>query len=276
MKYLLYPWQTRAIRDLIFKELDRSGVLEIGDSEPAEAVSVAIGIPLNVVEAGLKPLLDDETLVYTGSSLLSPNFIDAQEASQSSKERQRKSRELRRDIKRAEAHRDVTKCDGSVTKRDETVTSGHTASHGVTPSQLNLTKPISIVDNPVDEPRFQDGVRISHKVKGKLTDSEIEVCKFYITVHRRKHTYLIGQKRLKALRGAMKDRDIVEIKKAIIGCRKSPFHFEKTNDRGEKYNDLELIFRDETKTDDFIRRYKRGDEKEYGENFDSAFTDASR
>lgn len=134
----------------------------------------------------------------------------------------------------------------------------------------------TIVDNPVDEPRFQDNVRISHKVKGKLTDSEIEVCKFYITVHRRKHTYLIGPKRLKALRGAMKDRDIVEIKKAIIGCRNSSFHFERTNERGEKYNDLELIFRDETKTDDFIRRYKRGDEKEYGENFDSAFTDASR
>jgi hypothetical protein len=75
--------------------VDRSGVLD-SITDPVDDLSLVTGLPEDVVEAGLGRLLKSEVIQIEGDTLLIPNFIEAQEASKSDKQRQRESRERRR------------------------------------------------------------------------------------------------------------------------------------------------------------------------------------
>lgn len=172
--YLLYPWQSRAIRDLIFKDLDRAGVLECGDADPVDAVAATIMVPREIVEVGLPPLLKDETFILNGSQLVNPNYIDAQEAKKSDKARQKESRERRRD----RARLSVTGCDASVTKRDsivtdcdDTVTAGHAASHGVT---LN-TAELSIAEQSLTYARARENTKPEPRHSAALDEHPLDI-----------------------------------------------------------------------------------------------------
>jgi hypothetical protein len=233
VKYLLYPWQTRAIRDLIFKELDRAGILEIGDSDPAEAVSVAIGIPLEVVSEGLPPLLKDGTLAYCDSSIFCPNFLEAQETKQSDKERQRKTREVRRDTKKLEALKLVTERDDAVTNRDETVTSGHTLSHNVTPSHavLNHAEPINTSESDDIRSVFDYWVKTFSTGKGMKPK--------------------LDNKRRGKIRARLKEGfSNPDLFAAILGASKSDFHV------SNGYTKLETILRDSGTVENHMARLR--------------------
>lgn len=63
----------------------------------------------------------------------------------------------------------------------------------------------------------------------------------------------IDTKRTKAIKNALKlGYSIDDLKSAIIGCSKTP-HNMGQNDRGEKYDSIDLIFRDADHIDRFIR-----------------------
>lgn len=113
-------------------EVDRAGILEIGDGDPVEALTVLLDLPEQVVSSGLSRLLSQGVTVRHGSSLVITRFIEAQEARRSDKARARDSRERRRD----EASRGVTESSRSVTPESHGVTPSHTASlstvHGST------------------------------------------------------------------------------------------------------------------------------------------------
>jgi len=138
------PWQSRCVLALLLRKLDRAGVVEL-DGDGAEDIAVITELPLEVVEAGMPKLLEKGVFVMTKSRIVMPNFMAAQEASQSDRARKRKEREQAR----ARALSDTTVTDRDVPSQDVTqesqdvtkshaesqgVTIGHTTSQSVTPS----------------------------------------------------------------------------------------------------------------------------------------------
>jgi len=78
--------------------------------------------------------------------------------------------------------------------------------------------------------------------------------------------HVLDNKRLLAMARSLANHTLVEMQKVVLGCRNSKYHMGE-NDSQTKYNDIELICRDEKHFTDFIRLYKPGDERAYGENF---------
>lgn len=133
------PWEARAVLPLVLRKLDRAGTLDLSD-DGLEALAAIVMLPLVIVQAGMAWWFRKGTLELVGGWLVMPNFLDAQEARASDAARARESRARTRDLARAGGvvtKRDsqlVTNRDDTITKRDESVTRSHTASHVVTPS----------------------------------------------------------------------------------------------------------------------------------------------
>ena len=124
----LWPWEARALFAFLLRKVDRAGVLDLGSHDPARAVAAVVGMPADVVAAHLPALVDSGAVEVTPDALIMPNYIEAQEATSSDKQRQSESRARRRDRARA--------CT-TVTERDRSsrgVTRCHDESHRVTPS----------------------------------------------------------------------------------------------------------------------------------------------
>ena len=135
VEWEMLPWQSRALWPLLLRKLDRASVLSLG-RHGARGLAALVKLPPEVVEPGLAGLLSDGCICYgaDGSTIVAPNFIEAQEAAQSDKFRARESRER----KRSEAQRgeSITKRDDAsrnVTDESRNVTDRHAPSHGVTP-----------------------------------------------------------------------------------------------------------------------------------------------
>lgn len=149
---LMLSWEARAVMWETYRKLDRAGILDLGE-DGLEALAVTIRTPIDVVERGVAELLRRKVFELRGSLLISPRFVEAQEAKASDKARAKAARERARDAARARtAGVDVppasdsdgadvnntnrnavdTPRDDLVPPRDETVTAGHTASHDVT------------------------------------------------------------------------------------------------------------------------------------------------
>lgn len=128
----LLTWEARALLVLLLRKVDRMGVLEVG-LDGHLGVAAHVEMPPEVVEAALYQLLARGVVVETDGAYVLPNFLEAQEAVQTEAHRSREYRARKRD-----AALNVTKRDGVVTNRDETVTVRHMASRSVTP---NLSEP---------------------------------------------------------------------------------------------------------------------------------------
>lgn len=147
-EWLVLPWQAKALWPLMVRKFDRSGVLatKLG----ARGVAVLVGLPLEVVEPGLTALLEDGCLEFHELGYLAPNYLEAQETPQSDANRQRESRERRRQRKSlSTSPSDVltaTKCHAV----SRGVTSGHAVSQPVTPDQTRPDQK-EIADPPKPE-----------------------------------------------------------------------------------------------------------------------------
>lgn len=125
-------WEAQALFVFILRKVDRAGLLELG-RQGLRGLAALVGMPLDVVERALPLLLEDRCVEQRGSTVVIPNFIEAQESPQSDAQRKRNQRE--NDLARALLEERAL----SVTNRDESsqnVTKGHTASHAVTSSHV--------------------------------------------------------------------------------------------------------------------------------------------
>lgn len=157
----MIPWQSRCILPLILRKVDRAGLLDLGE-DGLEALAVHIEVPLSLVQEGMPDLLRRGVLVLRGDGLLLwPKFIEAQEAKQSDKARQKSARDRARDLASAATrgidvpNEPVTPCDEPsrtvtvesrpVVLPSHAVTARHTVSQGVTLSsaQLSSAEPIA-------------------------------------------------------------------------------------------------------------------------------------
>ena len=142
----LIDWKARCTLTMMLRKVDRAGVLEHG-GHGVMGLAAVIELPLEVVEPGIAQLTNPRiaVVVETPSEYVIPNYLEAQEASQTEAHRSREYRGRKRDLALArgkglitEAVDTVTFRDAAETGRGETVTSGHSASQAVTPS---LAKP---------------------------------------------------------------------------------------------------------------------------------------
>ncbi len=128
----LLSWEAQALLCFLLRKVDRAGVMDLGGNEPARAAAAVVRMPLDVVERALPELTAAGVFEISETAMVMPNYIEAQEAKSSDKQRQSESRGRRRD--RARAGVPVTPRDTS----SQPVTRGHDVSHDVTPS---LAKP---------------------------------------------------------------------------------------------------------------------------------------
>jgi hypothetical protein len=128
--WLALGWEAQALFVFATRKCDRAGILELGRSG-TRGLAALVAMPLEVVERALPILLSDGCVQMNGTTLVIPNFIEAQETPQSDAQRQRESRARARD--RA-ASQNVTEESRNVTSVTDSVTPGHAASHAVTPN----------------------------------------------------------------------------------------------------------------------------------------------
>jgi hypothetical protein len=129
--WLALSFEAQALLALLMRKLDRAGLLELG-KHGKRAVAVAIGHAARwpVLEPALEELLADGCVRVEGDTLVMPNFIEAQEAAMSDRQRKAEQRARARDL--ASLGRDVGS--RNVTDCPEVVTDGPGESQKVTPS----------------------------------------------------------------------------------------------------------------------------------------------
>lgn len=140
-EWMAMSWQARALFGLVLREVDRAGILKVGKLG-LRGVAVAVQAPWVEVETPLRELLDDGCVIYDDGRqvVLMPNYIEAQEATQSDAARKRKSREIARAVIGGgqDASESANRVLGlsDVTNRDcmpsQNVTKSHVESHAVT------------------------------------------------------------------------------------------------------------------------------------------------
>lgn len=152
----LLSWQSRALLWEMLRKADRAGVIDVG-THAERGIAVIVSMPLDVVSAGLRELLETGTVISCDGCFVFPKFIEAQETPASDKKRASDLRERRRDTalhgvtaRDTALHgvtlRDetVTKSDAPITKSDETVTERHAASRRVTKEEKDNKEDISL------------------------------------------------------------------------------------------------------------------------------------
>ena len=115
---------------MLLRKVDRSGVLDTGRTDKAKALALTLMMPLEVVSVGLEELLASGTAEVSDGSIVLPNFLAAQEAVISDRQRQKDLRERRL----AETRANERNNDDSCHAVSRGVTDGHAVSRGVTPA----------------------------------------------------------------------------------------------------------------------------------------------
>jgi hypothetical protein len=136
----LLGWDGRMCLHALLLEVDRAGILELEGLEPAEALAALADLPLEHARTGVAKLLERGVVTVHDRVLFVPNFIRAQEATQSDAQRQRESR-----ARRAAAHRAGSLLDELVTERDDGsqgVTKSHAQSQHVTTGHSVLSRAV--------------------------------------------------------------------------------------------------------------------------------------
>lgn len=140
----LLDWEARAVLMFLLRKVDRAGVIDVGE-DGLEGLAALIEVPIDVVRRTAPQLLRRDTVASRSGYVVLPNFLAAQETPRSDRQRQRDSRETRRDVALA-AERGlvlpavhlalpaVTERDNDDMERDNTVTVGHAESQSVTPT----------------------------------------------------------------------------------------------------------------------------------------------
>lgn len=119
----------QAVLSLLMRKLDQAGVMD-GIVDPYDDVSVAIGLPLEFVKTGLDNLFKNEVFLFKDDVIFMPNFMEAQTASKSDKQRQKESRDNRRAKADFVTKRDTVS--QNVTDKSQKVTKCHDSSQAVT------------------------------------------------------------------------------------------------------------------------------------------------
>lgn len=231
--WTVWPWQSRALLPLLMRKLDRMGLMELG-KHGTVALAALVGLPIEVVSAGLDGLIADGCVVQSGTKLVMRNFIAGQEAVASGSLRQKTWREREKIRDETLRHVDETLANVDGARRDET--DGDAARRRETP---NLAVPSLAVD-----------LKALSTSQAKLDDVR-EVFSYWQQVMGRPRTKLDDVRRRKIQARLSEGRTVADIKLAIDGCSMRA-HNMGDNENGTAYNDIELICRNGPKFDAYL------------------------
>lgn len=175
--WAMLSFEAQGLFSLLLRKVDRAGLLELG-KHGKRGVAAAVGHPgrWEVLAPALEELLADGCVSISGTTLVIPNFIEAQEARASDAQRKRDQRERDRDIAKAqgfvgskagadivaavdrELSRNVTDCPAGGQEVTPDVTRGHTESQAVTPSRAVPSVPSRAVPSEEEAPPPPDQV----------------------------------------------------------------------------------------------------------------------
>lgn len=146
VEWEMLPWESRCLWPLILRAVDRAGLLDLG-KHGAKGLAALVKVPADFAETGLKGLLDDGCAELRGTVIVIPNFIEAQEATQSDAQRKRESRERARALANSEPvtnrdHESQNVTDGH--ENGQKVTNGHNLSQAVTSGHSVPSLPVLI------------------------------------------------------------------------------------------------------------------------------------
>lgn len=198
---------------------------------------------------------------------------DAQDKRENERERQRRHRERRKelfnalrkygvvpawDTKTSDLETLLSQQQTEPVTRDITVAVTEPVTEPVTPSTRTATaihKPIPIPIPIKDKTPLSTCVdsvgAAEHDKPDKQRDQVEEIFDYWREVMSSPRSVL-DAKRKKAIERALKDGySVDDLKRAILGCSMTP-HNMGQNDRGQKYNGIELIFRSADQIDRFI------------------------
>lgn len=160
-------WQARAIWKEILTKCDRAGIIGLG-KHGIRGLAGLIRIPRETVEEYFRELIEDGRVRIQGEYLVVPNFIEAQEATQSDRQRAAESRSRRRE--KALLGEIMSQ---NVTENHETnsgVTLSHNVSHGVTPCCTVPNRTVPNQEVHLDETAHARDPKPKRKTKTILPD----------------------------------------------------------------------------------------------------------
>lgn len=222
----------RAVFWELLRKVDRAGVIETkGD---LEVMPELLRVPMEWWEYALPKLVKRELIEVTDKAIVIPNYLEAQEAKSSDKQRQRDSRERRRakTLKKESVNESqpVTSVDDSVTKcrkTSEPVTVRPAVTGGVDIAGQNVTP--SLAEPCLAEPSLADiNVRSGakapctlkakanndkeEKTKEKKTNKEKKISKEEFELVYKKYPKKTGKvKGLERARAAIRTREEFEL-----------------------------------------------------------------
>lgn len=273
--WLRLEWQGQAVLTLLMRKLDRAGMLDLAGATPAEAVCALLRMPVDVVEVGLQKLFSTKTLEHANDRLIAPNYVEAQEARQSDK--QRKAAERRRDRDKALPRTPRDAVGTNHTDQSHGVTRGHAESHGVTlrsdetrldettqkplsadeappTDAIGPSSPASAESQPPPEPNQPalPLLTVQEQPPPPPPDLALQVFEHWHTVMGKNGATKFDEKRRRVVQKQLDaGRTVADLCKAIDGCRADPFSMGE-NDRNKPFNDLELICRDAKHVEQFM------------------------
>jgi len=235
--YRLWPWQTKAIFPWLLARCDGSGLIDVG-RHGIQGVAALVEMPLEIVEAGMKSLVEDGTIEAVPRGFLVPKFIEAQEATKTERAKKRDQRERLRSQAREVIDAPVPSC-------PELSPSVPSCPPPAQPSPAQPS-PVTTMSSS-DEP---DSVKLVD-LESKLSENEFQVFEHWrVTLNHPKAKPTPERKRLIAK--ALKAYTVQDLQAAVDGVRKSPHHMGQ-NDRRTVYDDLELILRDAKHIEGFMK-----------------------
>lgn len=240
--WLALSFEAQSTWVLMLRRFDRAGYIDLGrGGRRALASILGHRERLEVIDAALTELLADGCVRLVGNRLFAPKFEAAQEWVATGAERQRKYRAR----KQSEQEASVTPGDVSDASdgRDEKVTPSLPSLPSL-PSREEETLS-TCVDGPAEV------APVESVEPGKATPPEQRV--FAHWQHRLGHPKAkLDATRSRLVKARLAEgRTVEELCEAIDGCAKTP-HNMGQNERGERYDDLVLICRDDAHVERFI------------------------
>ena len=194
--YKLLGWEGRTVLWHLMLEATQAGVVEIGDGDAVEAVTLLTELPVEVVSAGLSRLASRGVTERHGSSLVITRFVEAQTARRSERVRAAEYRgRVRAGLTNRVTERDenaagVTERDAAsrnvtaVTNRPESslLSPSLSRSLSLSPSRSDLTaaadpRPVSLPRAPAPEAAAAAAAVIGQRLPGNLEDAlRVPVC----------------------------------------------------------------------------------------------------
>jgi hypothetical protein len=247
--WLSWRWETRCTLALLLRKVDRSGVLDTGRTDKAKALALTLMMPLEVVTVALEELLASGTAEVADGSIVLPNFIAAQEAVISDRQRQKDLRERRL----AETRANERNNGDARHAVSHGVTDGHAVSRGVTPAvpsravpsvpsvpsqdekkgeTPSVPLPLELLpDTPKTKraPKKPDPDAEFTRFLNACTEDEQRVFKAYRKAFDLPEALAPDWGLLKFVRGKLQAHHVEELEAAVAGAGREKWHREKSS-----------------------------------------------